>query len=656
MNFKKANFSSIRARITFFAVLAVALMAIIITVNSYLTSRKAEFISMERASYEISAKVLEGMRYEAIYINTPDDELFAKLDEIKKSVETMIGELKTKSGDKEITDLADAMQVKVVEHQDFFEKMAVNVKTMHEAQKNIIDLITITEKGFEAIIADVNMKEAMLLMESGKSLDPTRTGLRNETKDILRLGDELASSIQALLLFGDLEEYNQSVRVFRENVELRSRNIETTLKTLKSEKFEKMWDSAKEHVPTVLALEKSISTHWQEIQTLENPLEQTQKDLLEAAGEIAQYTTQRIDSFSSTQTSISLFVSVGGMAALFFLAFALSRSIIRPVNRVVQSLKDISQGGGDLTVRLPEDDRGEMGELARCFNQFVSTQHSMIMDITTAANSLAAFTADVTSTAAQMAASAAEETTTVTEVSTTTEEVKQTVALSNEKAEQVTHDADSMMQVSNTGLEVTRESAQGMELIREEMESIAQSIMQLSSQTLNIEEIINAVNELANQSDLLSVNASIEAAKAGEYGKGFAVVAQEVKNLANQSKQSTSQVRQLLGEIHKATNDAILAAERGAKAVEKGVSLSGHTGEAIQKLSQSIEASVRSAQQIASSCRQQLAGMEQLDMAMKSIKDASSQNLDSSQRLERLTQGLQDLGQSLEEKTSRFKL
>ncbi|SHK12328.1 methyl-accepting chemotaxis sensory transducer [Desulfatibacillum alkenivorans DSM 16219] len=656
MQIKKINFSSISARIILFAVLAVGLMVITLWFNGLFARQKTHYMELERASHQISRQVMEGMRYEALYINDPSKKTLDHLGAIEASVQKQVKELSKKSKDSKIQSLTAKMSEQVLEHKKRFEEMAFNVKNMHDDQNTIIDKITLTEGRFQAIIDDVNMKEAMLLMESGQTLDPTRTGLRNETKDILRLGDELTSNIQALLLKGDEDFYKKEVEAFKDNVALRSRNIETTLKTLKSEKYDKMWKTALTEVPNVLALEAKIHTYWKEIQRLEQPLQDTQNKLLKVTEDISKYSNERINASSRRQGTVSVLSSLVSLGALLFLAFALSRSIIMPVNRVVASLKEISQGGGDLASRLPEDDKGEMGELARCFNQFMSTLHGMIMDITMAANSLAAFTADVTSTAAQMAASAAEETTTVTEVSTTTEEVKQTVSLSNEKAEQVTHDADSMVEVSQKGMEVTEEAAAGMDLIREEMESIAQSIMQLSNQTLNIEEIINSVNEIANQSDLLSVNASIEAAKAGEFGKGFAVVAQEVKNLANQSKQSTAQVRQLLGEIHKATNDAILAAERGAKAVEKGVALSGLTGDTIKKLSASIEASVRSAQQIASSCRQQLAGMEQLDMAMKSIKDASGQNLESSQRLEQLTLGLQQLGDTLEDKTSRFKL
>ena len=134
------------------------------------------------------------------------------------------------------------------------------------------------------------------------------------------------------------------------------------------------------------------------------------------------------------------------------------------------------------------------------------------------------------------------------------------------------------------GRKSVESAIEGMQRIREQMESIAESIVQLSEQSQAIGEIIATVNDLAEQSNLLAVNAAIEAAKAGEQGKGFAVVAQEVKSLAEQSKQATAQVRTILGDIQKATSAAVMATEQGSKAVEAGVKQSGEAGESIRQL------------------------------------------------------------------------
>jgi methyl-accepting chemotaxis protein len=186
-----------------------------------------------------------------------------------------------------------------------------------------------------------------------------------------------------------------------------------------------------------------------------------------------------------------------------------------------------------------------------------------------------------------------------------------------------------------------------MKRIQTQMESIAESVVKLSEQSQAIGEIIATVNDLADQSNLLAVNAAIEAAKAGEHGRGFAVVAQEVKNLAEQSKQATTQVRGILGDIQKATSAAVLATEQGDKAVEAGVKQSTEAGEAIRLLADGITESARTATQIAASSQQQLVGTDQVAMAMENIKEASLQNIAGTKQVEAAAQNLHELGQRL---------
>jgi methyl-accepting chemotaxis protein len=164
------------------------------------------------------------------------------------------------------------------------------------------------------------------------------------------------------------------------------------------------------------------------------------------------------------------------------------------------------------------------------------------------------------------------------------------------------------------------------------------------------------VNDLAEQSNLLAVNAAIEAAKAGEQGKGFAVVAQEVKSLAAQSKQATAQVRAILGDIQKATSAAVMAAEQGSKAVEVGMRRSGEVGESIRALADSIEEAARAATQIVASAQQQLVGMDQVALAMQNIEQASAQNVASTKQTAGAAQKLHDLGQKLKQVAEQYKV
>jgi len=149
---------------------------------------------------------------------------------------------------------------------------------------------------------------------------------------------------------------------------------------------------------------------------------------------------------------------------------------------------------------------------------------------------------------------------------------------------------------------------------------------------------------------------SVEAARAGEHGKGFAVVAVEVRNLAEQSKQATAQVKSILNEIQRATNAAVMATEEGTKGVDTGVDLTGQAGETIKQLAANIADSTNAAQQIVASAQQQTTGMEQIALAIENINQATVQNLASIRQAENSAQDLSDVAQQLETLVARYKL
>ncbi|MBA2658897.1 MAG: MCP four helix bundle domain-containing protein [Nitrosospira sp.] len=257
---------------------------------------------------------------------------------------------------------------------------------------------------------------------------------------------------------------------------------------------------------------------------------------------------------------------------------------------------------------------------------------------------LSASSAEILATTTQVASGAAETAAAVSETTATVEEVKQTAQLASQKARHVSDSAQKASSVSQAGRRSADEAIQGMHRIQEQMGSIAESIVQLSEQSHAIGQIIATVNDLAEQSNLLAVNAAIEATRAGEQGKSFGVVAQEIRSLAEQSRQATSQVRTILGDIQKATNVAVLATEQGNKAVEAGVKQSAETDEAICLLSASINEAAQAATQIAASSQQQMVGMDQVVLAMNNIKQASEQNVTGTKQAEVAAQGLYEMG------------
>lgn len=359
---------------------------------------------------------------------------------------------------------------------------------------------------------------------------------------------------------------------------------------------------------------------------------------------------------------IVVMVLMSALALTLILAAGLQRLISKPILALAEVAKNI-RSRKDYSVRVKVSGEDEIGKLSDAFNQMLGeiqsgqntiqkahqsllkqTEHIMegVRVLSTSAQQILAFSTRVASSAADTASS-------VSEATATVGEVRQTVQGTTRKARQVAEGSAQATEVSRAGQKAAEEAAGGMRRIRQQMESIADSMFRLSEQGQAIQQIIATVEDLAAQSNILAVNASIEAAKAGEQGKGFAVVAQEVRSLAEQSRQATTQVREILKDIQKATSVAVMATEQGTRVVETGVKQSTQAGESILSLSKNVMEGAQAVTQIAASSQQQLVGMDQVATAIQSIKEVAAQNVDSARELEASARHLDEVSQKLRE-------
>jgi methyl-accepting chemotaxis protein len=325
-------------------------------------------------------------------------------------------------------------------------------------------------------------------------------------------------------------------------------------------------------------------------------------------------------------------------------------ALTRAFERMTRSLRTMAGAAeriaaGDLRTSLQPQSPSDV--LGNAFARMTDNLRRQIGGIVEAAAVLGSAASEIVASTAQFASGASESAAAVSETTATVEEIRQTAQLANQKARTVADSALKAVQISHNGRKSTEDVAAGMGRIRTQMEAIAESMMRLSEQSQTIGQIIATVEDLAAQSNLLAVNAAIEAAKAGEHGKGFGVVAQEVKSLAEQSRQATDRVRTILSDIQKATTSAVMATEQGGKAVEAGGKQTEVAGESIVALSGSVTEAAQAATQIAASSQQQLVGMDQVAGAMENIKQASTQNVASAKQLETAARNLSDLGQRL---------
>jgi methyl-accepting chemotaxis protein len=334
---------------------------------------------------------------------------------------------------------------------------------------------------------------------------------------------------------------------------------------------------------------------------------------------------------------------------------------ISSYNRINRVLDDYAAAldivaNGDLRQRLtlPRLDRNQregqmVVHLGQTINRTLERFQVIVSDFNRAMQRLESDTQAILDATSRQIIMANEQDAVVTETTATVNEVRATVTETAERAQSVAETAQLSVDISRAGSDAVRETVEGMEVIRRRVEDIADNILILSEHTQQIGEIIAAVNNLADQSRMLALNASVEAARAGEEGKGFAVVAMEVRNLADQNRDATVQVREILGEIQRATNSAVMVTEEGSKGVDAGQHRVNNAGDAIQKLTKAIEDAAMAAMQIAASTRQQTIGMDQLTSAMRTIKHATTETVSSTMQVEASVQRLRDAASRVNE-------
>src|SRR6266851_5539035 len=336
------------------------------------------------------------------------------------------------------------------------------------------------------------------------------------------------------------------------------------------------------------------------------------------------------------------------------MALWLARAIGRGLKATAQTAELIAAGDLTRTVKIESND--EVGVLGEAFNRMVLALRELTSEVREGVQSLSAVTSEIVASVTEQGASTSQQAAAVSETTATVDEVRVTAQQSSQKAQTVATMARHAAEIAAEGLGTVERSVAGMQDLRGRVETIADQMLALSEQTQQIGEIIASVEDLADQSNLLAVNATIEASRAGEQGRGFAAVAHEVRSLAERSKAATVQVRTLLTDIQRATNAAVLATEQGTRGADEGSRLVEQAGITIRQLDETIRHSAEAAQQIAASVGQQGAGMDQIAVAMASINQSTLETDAGTRQLQKAAESMNVLAQRLSGLLGRYTL
>ena len=371
--------------------------------------------------------------------------------------------------------------------------------------------------------------------------------------------------------------------------------------------------------------------------------------------QVAQFEAQRQAQLRE-QTWSAVGLSLAGLVLTIVIVSVLVSRGVAPLQHVVDSLKAVAAGGGDLTARLKVESRDEVGEVAKAFNDFMDKLHPLIVDLRSSAQEVQSAASDLdvqTSQSSQQMGDHSLETdkvvTAVTEMSATSREVANNTHSTAQAIDSANRQISDAQQEVNLAIE-------GIGALVNEVNLTSDAISELSQQTEQITKVLNVIGEIAEQTNLLALNAAIEAARAGEQGRGFAVVADEVRSLASRTQNSTQEIGDMLQQLHQGVSKAVrsmaLSQERGEKTALESVQIK----DSLSGISDAVSLIHDMGIQTASAAEQQSAVAEDINQNLVAIQHIVNDLTHNLQRSESISSRLAQSGQQMNSLVGHFKL
>ena len=368
---------------------------------------------------------------------------------------------------------------------------------------------------------------------------------------------------------------------------------------------------------------------------------------------------QTVDvSISDAEKALTLGMLATGVtvAILILLGWSIVSSIGTALGSLLVSLKDIASGDGDLTKRIEKTSNDELGDVVDWFNQFVDKLHNSITDVVKSIEPLTSLSSDLGSLTRETLAISANQNQATEEVSLVVEEMVSSVKAVSNNANSASEAANQADRAAKDGRDIVTKTVASINGLAEEVERAGEVIRKLEADTGNVGTILDVIKGIAEQTNLLALNAAIEAARAGEQGRGFAVVADEVRTLASRTQDSTQEIQKVIEELQTAARSAVEVMGQSKHRAQESVEHAAQTGESLVAITERVSAITEMNRQIASAAEEQERAAYSIKENVLGIKETSETAMRSIQKVEEASLSLVDISGNLQRVTGEFKV
>jgi methyl-accepting chemotaxis protein len=329
-------------------------------------------------------------------------------------------------------------------------------------------------------------------------------------------------------------------------------------------------------------------------------------------------------------------------------------AIVNPLQESSDVLSAMATG--DLSVRMKGNYKGDHQLIENSVNSLAESLCAALRDVSEVVAATASSSAEISSSTEEMAAGAQEQNSQTAEVAGAIEEMTATILENAKSAKHALETAKKARQVAEDGGNVVSETVHGMNRIADVVKKSAVTVQALGKSSTQIGEIVQVIDDIADQTNLLALNAAIEAARAGEQGRGFAVVADEVRKLAERTTKATKEIALMIKKIQVDTNGAVLSMAEGTREVDKGITLAQRAGSALHEIVSVVSQLTEMASQIATGSEQQTSAAEQISKNIEGISSVTHQSAAGTQEIARAAEDLSQLTNQLQRLVAQFKI